>query len=127
MRYLFGSISDWGALFKEAFRVCKPGGYVESYEASNVFESDDGTVTDTSAMSQWANFFHLGGTKLGRPFTVVEDDMQKKFMEEAGFVDVQVWDFKVGDVQSHPHIRRFQLYYLDRVANLGGRDLGTSR
>ncbi|KAJ4265934.1 hypothetical protein NW764_015443 [Fusarium oxysporum] len=30
MRYLIGAITDWGALFKEAFRCCKPGGFVES-------------------------------------------------------------------------------------------------
>lgn len=98
MRYLFGSIADWGALFREAFRVCKPGGTLESYEASTAFESDDGSVSDTSAMNEWAKLFTRGGQLLGRPFTVLEEDMQRKYMEEAGFVDIQVWDFKVSGI-----------------------------
>jgi ubiquinone/menaquinone biosynthesis C-methylase UbiE len=95
MRYLYGSISDWGSLFQEAFRSCKPGGWVESYEASPRMESDDGSVTETSAMNEWGKFFIEGGKKLGRPFTLIEDDTQKKCMEEAGFVDIQTWDLKV--------------------------------
>lgn len=95
MRYLYGSISDWSALFKEAFRVCKPGGWVESYEASPRMESDDGTVTETCAINEWGKFFIEGGKKLNRTFEILDKDLQKKSMEDAGFVDVQVWDFKV--------------------------------
>ncbi|KAF5025563.1 hypothetical protein F66182_2371 [Fusarium sp. NRRL 66182] len=43
MRWLIGSIADWTALFKEAYKSLKPGGYVESYEPSSCTESDDGT------------------------------------------------------------------------------------
>jgi hypothetical protein len=95
MRYLYGSISDWSALFKEAFRVCKPGGWVESYEASPRMESDDGSVTETCAINEWGKFFIEGGKKLNRTFEILDKDLQKKSMEDAGFVDVQVWDFKV--------------------------------
>ncbi|KFA51585.1 hypothetical protein S40293_03925 [Stachybotrys chartarum IBT 40293] len=94
LRYLYGSISDWGDLFQQAYRVCKPGGWVESYESSPRMESDDGSVTETSAMNEWGKFFIEGGKKLGRPFTIIDDDIQQKCMEEAGFVDVQVWNFK---------------------------------
>ncbi|KAJ3550040.1 hypothetical protein NM208_g185 [Fusarium decemcellulare] len=94
MRYLYGSISDWAALFREAFRVCKPGGWVESYEASPRMESDDGTVTETCAINEWGKFFIEGGKKLNRTFEIIDKDLQKKYMEDAGFVDVQVWDLK---------------------------------
>lgn len=73
MRWLVGSIKDWGALFGQAFRCCKPGSWVESYEASSIITSDDGTVKDDSAMGQWGKFFIEGGKKLGATFTVVED------------------------------------------------------
>lgn len=96
MRYLYGSIGDWSALFKEAFRTCKPGGWAESFEASPRLESDDGSVTENSAMNEWGKFFIEGGKKLGRPFTIIEDDLQKRYMEEAGFVDIQTRDLKVG-------------------------------
>ncbi|KAM0084276.1 hypothetical protein ACKRZS_003493 [Fusarium odoratissimum] len=95
MRYLFGSIKDWSALFKEAFRTCRPGGWVESHEASAMMESDDGTVTDTSAMHEWGRFFIEGGKKMGQPCTIIEDDLQQKCMREAGFEDIQIADYKV--------------------------------
>ncbi|KAF5639469.1 methyltransferase [Fusarium tjaetaba] len=94
MRYLFGSIKDWSALFKEAFRACRPGGWVESHEASAMMESDDGTVTDSSAMHEWGRFFIEGGKKMGQPCTIIEDDLQQKCMREAGFEDIQIADYK---------------------------------
>ncbi|KAL2670037.1 hypothetical protein Neosp_014917 [[Neocosmospora] mangrovei] len=107
MRYLYGSISDWSALFKEAFRVCKPGGWVESYEASPHMESDDGSVTKTCAINEWGKFFIEGGKKLNRTFEILDKDLQKKGMEEAGFVDIQVWDFKapIGGWAEDPRLK----------------------
>ena len=95
MRYMFGSIEDWTRLYKQAFRVCKPGGWLEDYESSAQFQSDDGTVLPDSPMDQWSKVFWEGGRKFGRTIRVVEDDIQRKAMEEAGFVDIEVRDFKV--------------------------------
>ncbi|KAK1763691.1 S-adenosyl-L-methionine-dependent methyltransferase [Phialemonium atrogriseum] len=95
IRLLVGSVIDWTELFREAYKVLKPGGYLESYEASPAMESDDGTVDDKSAMHQWGKFFIEGGRKLGRTFTVIDDKVQRKAMEEAGFVDIEEWDCKV--------------------------------
>ncbi|KAJ4244349.1 hypothetical protein NW762_014476 [Fusarium torreyae] len=94
MRYLYGSISDWSSLFKEAFKVCRPGGWVESYEASPRMESDDGSVTETCAINEWGKFFIEGGKKLDRTFEIIDKDLQIKYMEDAGFVDIKVWDLK---------------------------------
>jgi hypothetical protein len=60
-----------------------------------MIESDDGTVTNTSAMHEWGRFFIEGGKKIRQPFTIIEDDLQRKGMEDAGFVDIQVVDHKV--------------------------------
>ncbi|RGP71905.1 hypothetical protein FSPOR_3020 [Fusarium sporotrichioides] len=107
MRYLYGSIGDWGALFQEAYRACKPGGWVESFEASPCLESDDGSVQEGSAISEWGKFFIEGGKKLGRTFTIIDDDLQKKGMEEAGFIDIGTWDFKapVGSWPKDPKLQ----------------------
>ncbi|OBS27835.1 hypothetical protein FPOA_01778 [Fusarium poae] len=107
MRYLYGSISDWPALFREAYRVCKPGGWVESYEASPRMESDDGSVTEGCAINEWGKFFIEGGRKLNRTFEIIDKDLQKKGMEEAGFVDIQVWDFKapIGGWPKDPRLK----------------------
>ena len=94
MRFLVGSIADWTALFKEAYSSCQPGGYVESFEVSPHLESDDGTVTEKSAMGQWGKFYVEGGRKFNRTFTVFQEGIQKKAMEEAGFVDIEVKDIK---------------------------------
>lgn len=95
MRWLVGSIADWPALLKEAYRCLKPGGYFESSEPSSRLESDDGTVADDSAMIQCGHFFVEGGKTIGRSFTVFEEETQRKSMEEAGFVDIQEKIFKV--------------------------------
>ncbi|KAM0413651.1 hypothetical protein ACHAPD_006889 [Fusarium lateritium] len=50
MRYLIGAISDWGVLFKEAFRCCKPGGSIESVEVNPLFLSDDETISNATAI-----------------------------------------------------------------------------
>ncbi|EKJ69302.1 hypothetical protein FPSE_10555 [Fusarium pseudograminearum CS3096] len=94
MRWLVGSIADWTALFKEAYKSLKPGGWVETYEPSATVESDDNSVLPGSAMNQWQKFFVEGGCKMGRPFTVFQDELQKKGMQEAGFVDIEEINFK---------------------------------
>jgi len=95
MRFLYGSIDNWDNLFAEAFRVCKPGGWVESHEASPRMESDDVPVAKNAAMHEWGKFFVEGGKKLGRTFTIIDDDLQRKGATKAGFVNLNTWDFKV--------------------------------
>ncbi|KAF5255657.1 hypothetical protein FOXYS1_13909 [Fusarium oxysporum] len=87
-------IADWKSLFKEAYKCLKPGGYIESYEPSSRVESDDGTVLPGSALSQWEKFFVEGGRKIGRPFTIFEENIQREGMREAGFVNIEERDFK---------------------------------
>ncbi|KAF7544847.1 hypothetical protein G7Z17_g9627 [Cylindrodendrum hubeiense] len=95
IRWLVGSIVDWPHLFKEAYRCLKPGGYLESNEALSRMDCDDGTIHEKSAMHQWGKFFVEGGKKIGRSFTIVEDGVQKKSIEEAGFVNIEERNFKV--------------------------------
>ncbi|KAF4981730.1 hypothetical protein FZEAL_2532 [Fusarium zealandicum] len=94
MRWLIGSISRWDDLFTQAYRCCRPGGWVESFEPSPFITSDDGSVKEDSAMGQWGKFFIKGGKQFGLGFTIAEEDKQKKAMEAAGFVDVQEFNFK---------------------------------
>ncbi|KAF4450230.1 hypothetical protein FALBO_16510 [Fusarium albosuccineum] len=112
LRWLFGSIKDWNALASEAFRVCKPGGWVESLEASCIVSSDDNTVADDSAMGHWGKFFIQGSKKLGTSSTVVEDGTQKKALEEAGFINIQEFDFKnpIGDWPKDPVLKEMGRY-----------------
>ncbi|KAK1777731.1 S-adenosyl-L-methionine-dependent methyltransferase [Copromyces sp. CBS 386.78] len=93
MRMLFGVVADWEALFRQAYRVCKPGGYTESLNSNSSFTSDDGSVKDDSAMAQWGRVWNAAGKKMGRPFEVYDLDLQRKGMEAAGFVDIQVREY----------------------------------
>ncbi|WZH46896.1 S-adenosyl-L-methionine-dependent methyltransferase [Fusarium acuminatum] len=93
-RWLFGSIKSWDDFFAEAFRVCKPGGWVESHEAASSISSDDNTVAPDSAMGHWGKFFLEGSKKIGTSFTVVEDGTQRKAMEAAGFINIQEFEFR---------------------------------
>ena len=71
LRFLGGIVTDWYALFRNAYRVCKPGGYVESLGTSCKIESDDGSVKEGSPLDQWGKVFREGGFKLGRTFAVI--------------------------------------------------------
>lgn len=95
MRWLIGSIPDWNSFFAEAYRTCRPGGWVESLEGSCFIVSDHCDVPESSALGQWSKFFVEGGKKLGSTFLVLEEDLQRKGMEAAGFVDIKEAYFKV--------------------------------
>lgn len=91
LRYLFGCISDWNALFAEAYRVTKPGGWVETFEADTAFFSEDETLVPGSPMHTWGLVFKEAGRKIGRTFYPIEDDVQRKGLEAAGFTNLDVW------------------------------------
>ncbi|KAK0725557.1 S-adenosyl-L-methionine-dependent methyltransferase [Lasiosphaeris hirsuta] len=95
MRYLFGSIADWDELYREAYRVCKPGGWIESFDTSAKFGSDDDSIPEGSPMDQWYKVFKEGGKKFSRTFMVTEEDLQRKGIEAAGFINQEVWDYKI--------------------------------
>lgn len=94
-RYLIGCIPDWTALFKQAYRALKPGGWIESFEVSPTMVSDDNTVAPDSALAQWDKIFIEASKKIGNSFTVVADQVQKRAIEEAGFINIKEWNGKV--------------------------------
>lgn len=102
MRYLVGSITNWKTLFDDARSALKPGGWLESFEGSPHLISDDNTVPEGSPITQWGKFFEEGGNIMGRSFMVVQEGTQRKAMEEAGFVDIHEWEFKVSPPTCRP-------------------------
>ena len=95
MRWLVGSVSDWNALYEQAFRALRPGGWLESYEGFAGVESDDGSISSTSPIGQWGRIFITFGESFGRSFPRVADGVQKKGLQAAGFVDIDEVDLKV--------------------------------
>ncbi|KAK3290477.1 S-adenosyl-L-methionine-dependent methyltransferase [Chaetomium fimeti] len=99
VRGMIGTIIDWPAFYREAFRCCKPGGYMEHHDEAAEWHSANGEISEDSAMGQWGKVFSEGGKKFGRTFRLIQDDVQIKGMEEAGFVDIVVKDYMcpIGD------------------------------
>ena len=95
VRYLVGAVADWPHLFRQAYAALRPGGWVESMEPDSAFASDDDSLPADSYLVHWANLNREGGRRIGRPFTVVTDDLQLKSIQEAGFTDITVKNLKV--------------------------------
>ncbi|KAL2132746.1 hypothetical protein VTI74DRAFT_3429 [Chaetomium olivicolor] len=106
VRFMVGTISDWYKLYREAFRCCAPGGWIEHQDGSFVWRSDNG-IPENSALEQFTKIFWEGGKKFGRTFRIVEDDLQVKGMEAAGFTDIQVKEIKVplGEWPKDPRLK----------------------
>ncbi|KAH6887637.1 S-adenosyl-L-methionine-dependent methyltransferase [Thelonectria olida] len=104
IRYLFGAVQDWTALFKNAYRCCVPGGWVESVEADIEFRSDDGTTEQAPVLDLCTKLYDEGGKAIGRPFFM--HHLQDKGFEDAGFVDIHTVDYKipVGDWAKDPKL-----------------------
>ena len=95
MRFLYGSVPDWNALYERAFQVTAPGGWIESHEGDPMGLSDDDSVKPGSAIAEWGKFFHEGAKKLGRIFSPLPGNLQEEGMKKAGFVDIQSKTIKV--------------------------------
>jgi SAM-dependent methyltransferase len=95
MRFLYGSIPNWDALFDEAYRACRPGGWIESHDSEPIFRSDDGSVHPDSAAGQWGRIFIEAGRQVGRTFEVIPEDLQIKAMLRLGMEEINVLDIKV--------------------------------
>ncbi|KAI8665265.1 hypothetical protein NCS56_00961900 [Fusarium sp. Ph1] len=119
LHYLFGAIADWNALFAEAYRTCKPGGWVQSCEIDPPFYSDDGTADDNTAMQTWNKVVREGGIKFGRTFCVVDEGLQIPGLEAAGFVDIQQQNFKVpvGSWAKNPKLQQVGQFLRSTMEN----------
>jgi SAM-dependent methyltransferase len=112
VRCMLGTIIDWPGLYREAFRCCKPGGWIEHHEEAAKWCCEDGEIAEDSAMGQWEKVFSEGGRKFGRTFRVLQDDVQKQGLEEAGFVDIVVKDYKcpIGDWPRDPKQKEIGMF-----------------
>jgi len=87
-------VRDWPSLFREAYRCCKPGGYIESGEFDPRYFCDDGTADGEETIKIWNSVFEDGGKKLGYSFTVIDDDIQEAGIRDVGFEDIHTATYK---------------------------------
>lgn len=83
IRYLNGGISDWGALFAEAYRTLKPGGWIEVCEFEMDVASDDGTYVANSNLGKYYELTNEAARRAGRGF--ISTDTLTNGIEKAGF------------------------------------------
>ncbi|KAH0612953.1 uncharacterized protein H6S33_009333 [Morchella sextelata] len=78
IRYLNGGISDWAALFAEAYKSLKPGGWIEVCEFEMGVASDDGTYSANSSLAKYYELTNEAAKKAGA-------DTLINGIEKAGF------------------------------------------
>ncbi|KFY95488.1 hypothetical protein V498_03326 [Pseudogymnoascus sp. VKM F-4517 (FW-2822)] len=110
------AIRNWERLIGQAFRHVKPGGWVEWHEKFPMFHSDDGTLKEDSAIAKWGKTFfeasEIFGTSASSPKNL------KRWMTEAGFVDVEehILKLPVGiwpKDKRHKNIGMFEMVNMD--------------
>jgi trans-aconitate methyltransferase len=95
MRALYGSITDWEELYRQAFRHLKPGGWFQNLESDVRIESDHVSFPPDHVFNTWAELLYKAGNTMGRSFTISQGHEMKELMEKVGFVDVVEKKFKV--------------------------------
>ncbi|KAH9235495.1 hypothetical protein K456DRAFT_1738015 [Colletotrichum gloeosporioides 23] len=91
-RTMTGSISDWKRYVQRCYDNLNPGGYLELNDIDAVPVSDDGTLTQDSAILKCADLCLKAMVIFGSPFQ--EFGRLEGVMKEIGFTDVQVHRFK---------------------------------
>ncbi|KAI0395604.1 S-adenosyl-L-methionine-dependent methyltransferase [Xylariaceae sp. FL0594] len=95
LRYLFGCVSDCDALYAEAYKACRPGGWVEACECSVNLRSDDGSVREGTAFYDWGRLFNEASSRAGRTMSMVDDGKIVPSFEKAGFEEITSRLFKL--------------------------------
>ncbi|OWP05388.1 methyltransferase [Marssonina coronariae] len=93
IRGLFGSIQDWPALYAQALRHLKPGGYIEHIEGAADVRCDDGTLPDDSPLRTFCRLFAEASEITGQDFRI--SDVMAQKIAESGFVNVVERVYKV--------------------------------
>lgn len=87
IRDLYGSISDWPALYKQAFHHLKPGGWFEDQELDIRGHSDVVGDDPDHIYNQWNDIFGEAGETMGKTFRIGTGSRMIDYMEDAGFVN----------------------------------------
>ena len=97
LRWVVGTITDWAELFRQAYRTLKPGGWIETFDCNGFPESDDGTLTEDTALFKWGTLIQDGSRALGSKasFACVAEGLQAKGLKEAGFTSINEVPIKV--------------------------------
>ncbi|KAH0434536.1 UMTA protein [Colletotrichum camelliae] len=100
IRHLEASISDWPALYKQAFDHLIPGGYIEVKELDieDRSQAQGEDLPKDHIYRRWANIFFEAAEKLGKTLKQTRDHGIAKGLAETGFVDIveKKWPIPIG-------------------------------
>ncbi|KAK2015060.1 methyltransferase domain-containing protein [Colletotrichum eremochloae] len=99
VRNMGAAIKDWTKLFSQAYRVLKPGGWIELQEMKWSFNCDDGTMPSTYAVTKMMKLIWEGLGKFGIEADVADTNPQR--LKDAGFMN-QVLDVRKVPVGAWP-------------------------
>jgi len=92
-RYMAASIADWPKLVGRIYQNLAPGAWAEFHELDFVYRSDDGSFTKDHHTYKWVNTIMDFLNGIGRDCS---PGLQiRKWVEEAGFVNVHEQKFKL--------------------------------
>lgn len=116
---MLGSLRDWPHFFTQSLKHLRPGGYVECQELAVDARTDDNSLPENSALTTWCNNQQEAMRTIGMEMKIT-GDMIKGQMLGAGFVDVEVKEFKtpIGQWPKDPKMREAGAFQL--VAMLEG-------
>ncbi|KAK6359315.1 hypothetical protein TWF696_000477 [Orbilia brochopaga] len=92
-REVHGAVEDWPQFCREAFKVLKPGGWIEVAESAVQLASDDATLPLDCALNSWLRNISDGFEQLG--CTAVVGPHIEAWLRGAGFEHVRVEVFKL--------------------------------
>ncbi|KAL0636180.1 hypothetical protein Q9L58_004854 [Maublancomyces gigas] len=86
MRNLGGAVKNWDKLLGEAYKYCKPGGWIYMAEYEMAIFSDDGTLDNAPELQKYYELVSEAAEKTGRSFYMSK--RLKPAIERAGFEKV---------------------------------------
>lgn len=92
-RGLGGAIADWPKLYGQVHENLRPGGWLEMQEYETVIRSDDDSMNCATWTTEWVQQLETASRKFGKRMNVAH--LQRKWIEDAGFVNVHDDIFKV--------------------------------
>jgi hypothetical protein len=92
-RMLLGCFNDYREIIARSYKYLEPGGFFECQELYPTTYCDDGTMPDNHPFCEWSKTQDEAAMKLGKPLRVA--NKLKKWMRDAGFVDVHEEIFKM--------------------------------
>ncbi|OBT65196.1 hypothetical protein VE03_04742 [Pseudogymnoascus sp. 23342-1-I1] len=94
VRMMVGSFLDWPKFFTKSYEQLQPGGFIELQDVTGLGCDDDTFTSDPPScpLAEWWGLVTQAFNKMGRDMEAATQ--HKKRLEEAGFINVTVLNFK---------------------------------